>query len=654
MVGGTGTGNGASATLSIFTIRNNTAGSTSYGYGGGLYVGGYGTVSLTDCTVSDNIASKGTGSGDGAGLYIAANGTVNLMNCTVSGNTSGYGGGLEIRGTANLTNCMIINNSTRTSTSGGPGGGLYISNGAVTLINCTVSGNTTGIGTTGSSGGGIYIISGLLDSTNCTVSGNTAIGTSSLGGGIYSSGTTTRVNLTNCTVSGNNTTGSGGGGGIYSSGITTLINTTISGNSTGTGNGGGLYVNSGTVAMTNCTIAGNRTDAGTSGLGGGIYITTGTVTLKNTIVLGNTDTTSSTGDDIYRSSGTVTSQGYNIVQGLYNCTFVAAGDVVLGTGTNSGLTWSSILVGDGGSPAKPLLAWNGGLTQTIALLGYPENPAIAAIPEAAGSNTWNGAPASDQRGLARATTAQGNRDVGAYEATMSLSDYAFQDGLPEGSVIAILSESALVNPEFSLDGVSFDNSKFTIVQNGSTNELRTNDPFTVAVNSSYIIYVTETGGYGQPMKLMVINDAPSINNVPAGLSTDEDMPLYITGINITDADITAGDNADVGKVQITLSVSHGVFSLAQIEGLTFNVGDGIGDASMTFKGLLADVNSALATITYTPTLNYFGSDLLNIAVNDLGNYPAPALTDSNMIAITVVSVNDAAGRQRRLQQCYRF
>ena len=132
-----------------------------------------------------------------------------------------------------------------------------------------------------------------------------------------------------------------------------------------------------------------------------------------------------------------------------------------------------------------------------------------------------------------------------------------------------------------------------------------------------------------------VNDAP-ILTVPSAQSVNEDTLLSITGISIADVD------AATGAVKITMSVSQGRLTLAQVTGLTFTVGDGTSDAAMTFTGTVANVNSALARVDYLGNANYSGSDSLSISVDDQGNTGSGgAKTDTKSVAITVAAVNDA-------------
>ena len=114
---------GVTAALSGLTI---TGGSAKLG--GGLL--NFGTVTLTDCTISGNVANDG-----GGGIFNY--GTVTLTDCTISGNSAPRGGGVFNLGTATLTDCTISGNSAN------EGGGVYVFRytSVLTLTACTISGN---------------------------------------------------------------------------------------------------------------------------------------------------------------------------------------------------------------------------------------------------------------------------------------------------------------------------------------------------------------------------------------------------------------------------------------------------------------------------------------------------------------------------------
>ena len=141
----------STVSLKHLTIQNGKA-----IYGAGIY-NYFGTLTVTDSTISGNTAT----SGPGGGIYNLG-GTLTLTNSTISGNTAASGGG----GIANY--------------------------GTLTATNSTISGNTL----TGGSGGGIYN-EGTLTAANSTIAGNTSSGS---GGGIQ---TTEAVNFYNTLLAGN-------------------------------------------------------------------------------------------------------------------------------------------------------------------------------------------------------------------------------------------------------------------------------------------------------------------------------------------------------------------------------------------------------------------------------------------------------------------
>ena len=129
---------GVTATISGLTI----AGGKTSGDGGGL--NNFGTVALTDCTVSGNTANGGNGSYSSfGGGFENSGGDATLINCTISGNTvNGWGGGMEISGgLATLINCTISNN-----VAGYGGSGLYVQVGLINLTNTIVAGNRSSNG----------------------------------------------------------------------------------------------------------------------------------------------------------------------------------------------------------------------------------------------------------------------------------------------------------------------------------------------------------------------------------------------------------------------------------------------------------------------------------------------------------------------------
>jgi len=140
------------------------------------------------------------------------------------------------------------------------------------------------------------------------------------------------------------------------------------------------------------------------------------------------------------------------------------------------------------------------------------------------------------------------------------------------------------------------------------------------------------------IEIRAVNDAP-VNNVPVAQTTNEDTALVFSAATSNAISIT--DDAGTNPVQVTLSGTNGVITLASITGLTFSVGDGTADAAMTFTGTVAAINAALDGMGFMPNLDYYGPASLSITTDDLGSTGVGgALQDADTVAITVNAVND--------------
>jgi len=174
------------------------------------------------------------------------------------------------------------------------------------------------------------------------------------GGGIFNK--SAQLTINNSTISGNR---SASGGGIYNTGNVIINNSTISGNEVQFGSsdsyGGGIFNFSSVLDIHNTTITGNEGAQS----GGGIYFNTtygGSRKLENSIVAGNS---ANSGPDC---SGTVQSEGYNLIGSISGCNYDSMPgdrigvDPLLGPlDDNGGPTFThALLVGspviDGGNP----------------------------------------------------------------------------------------------------------------------------------------------------------------------------------------------------------------------------------------------------------------------------------------------------------------
>jgi hypothetical protein len=180
LINGSGNGGGAiggqvgavaQLNLSDVVISNCRA---NPGYAGGAIVIIDGSLTMLDCTVSNNMTSGATDA-SGGGIYVSVSGPVVLERSTFADNqASGRGGGLMVYGDNQLqiSGCTFSNNR---ALSGGGISVAWLGNGSF-IRNSTISGNTAV-----SYGGGVDLnLYGTLAIANSTITGNTA----SSGGGI--------------------------------------------------------------------------------------------------------------------------------------------------------------------------------------------------------------------------------------------------------------------------------------------------------------------------------------------------------------------------------------------------------------------------------------------------------------------------------------
>jgi len=202
--------------------------------------------------------------------------------------------------------------------------------------------------------------------------------------------------------------------------------------------------------------------------------------------------------------------------------------------------------------------------------------------------------------------------------------------------VTITGTIAQINALLSSDGTSF----VTYTANGdappgsATLTLLVNDGGNSGSGGALSGSATTTIG------ITAVNDAP-VNIVPVTQAINEDMPgTFSTGngneISVSDPD------AGAGSLIVTLSVAHGLLTLSGTNGLAFGAGDGSDDATMTFTGTAAAINTALNGLTYAPTANYEGADTLSITTFDNGNSgTGGARQDADTVAINITNVDDA-------------
>ena len=159
-----------------------------------------------------------------------------------------------------------------------------------------------------------------------------------------------------------------------------------------------------------------------------------------------------------------------------------------------------------------------------------------------------------------------------------------------------------------------------------TPALNFNGSFSIATSVSDGINPAATGS--KSMTGVAVNDPPTATNLSTAETYTEDTPLNLV-------DIVASD-VDSATLTVTLSLSApgaGTLSTATSNAVTstYNAGTGVWTAS----GALADVNTLLAGVTFTPTANYNANFTIATNVSD------GILSIGGVKTMTGVAVNDA-------------
>jgi hypothetical protein len=267
------------------TINGNANGTSVFGIAAGK------TVEMANLSITNGKSLSAGG--------IVNHGTLTLSDCGITGNvatdSTGVGGGIYNTGVLTLTQCSVTNNYARKK-----GGGIYnAGSGTLTVNGCNISNNSTLTLSSDYGGGGIYS-EGKLTITDSTLSNNG----SGNGGGIDNDAHETAT-VANCTLSYNQAQYHGGG--LYNQNGTTLtcVNSTFAFNSAEYT--GGIDNAFATVTMVNCTVAKNKSGAAS----GGVNNSGTTFYITNSIIAQNSVYESDgTGPDV---KGSFRSQGYNLI-----------------------------------------------------------------------------------------------------------------------------------------------------------------------------------------------------------------------------------------------------------------------------------------------------------------------------------------------------
>jgi CSLREA domain-containing protein len=388
----------------------------AFGDGGGLSVD-RAAFTGDHLTLSDNEAADGDG---GGAVLVSGTQAISLTNSTVSGNLADSDGGgvVTFSDEEGSTGALTIDNTTFSKNDADQfGGGLAVENegtSTLTFSHLTFTNNTATFGGAIDSFARagevqvpqlegvdpIVVAPGLPHFTDIIATENVAQ---------FAQNEVKPSARVRPSVAG----GDGSGGAIFDEAAGAVYERMLLANNQADDEGGGIYVTSGGAVVVNSTITGNEAASG-AGIGVGRLTAAAQILFstidKNTasdagggieadegdsVIIGASILSANTPDNC-SADGTITSAGANIDDGT-TCAFGAALDK----------SSTDPMIGD--------LADNGGFSQTQALL--PGSPAIDVVP-AADSNGI----VTDQRSVARPQGAAD--DVGAFEVQVQTTTTA--------------------------------------------------------------------------------------------------------------------------------------------------------------------------------------------------------------------------------------
>lgn len=160
------------------------------------------------------------------------------------------------------------------------------------------------------------------------------------------------------------------------------------------------------------------------------------------------------------------------------------------------------------------------------------------------------------------------------------------------------------------------------------------------------------------ISVAAVNDAPinlynGVSTFPASaISALERTTFTFDSLNVIS--VSDVDTAEtIGLLQVTLTTVNGMFTdgtitLPSITGLSFSVGDGDNDTTMTFTGTISSINAALSALEFDPNSLFTTASAgrlarVTILTEDLGASGAGAptlLSDTDFVELDVLQVND--------------
>ena len=195
------------------------------------------------------------------------------------------------------------------------------------------------------------------------------------------------------------------------------------------------------------------------------------------------------------------------------------------------------------------------------------------------------------------------------------------DGLPAHGRLELDGTALVLGGTFTQDDI--DSGRLAYVHDGSET---TADSFAFTVSDPIDGVLA---GRTATIEVTPVNDAPVLTAILSA-SVARNGTLHLVSRY-------AASDADNDTLDVTLVATHGTITLASTAGLTFATGDGDLDDTLVFSGLIADINAALADLTFRPTAGYNGSASIAVTLDDGDE------TASHTTAITVLPPGTPGG-----------
>ncbi len=133
-----------------------------------------------------------------------------------------------------------------------------------------------------------------------------------------------------------------------------------------------------------------------------------------------------------------------------------------------------------------------------------------------------------------------------------------------------------------------------------------------------------------------IDDRPSITAVRTTVTTQQNTAFAFTGTSA----ITVGDvDSSTGDVTLTVTATHGTVAMTAAGAVTFGAPSPA--ASIVADGVITDLASTIATLSFTPDSDYTGAATIAIVIDDNGNTGSGGPLSANVTITVNVIVPDA-------------